>query len=213
MWNVLVTSVVIVVLSIIVVWFAWRLLSEKYALPCPAWLAWFVELDNPFFRINRADQIIRMLGLTSGMIVLDVGCGPGRLTIPVARAVGPSGMVFAMDIQDQMLIKVQTKARKENLDNITLLHAGIGQDLVNANVFDRALMVTVLGEIPNQKQALTEVLKVLKSGGILSVTEIIADPHFQSRGHVRCLAESVGFIHIQTFGSCVAYTMHLQKPS
>jgi len=42
------------------------------------------------------------LGLSPGMRVIDVGCGPGRLTIPVARAVEPDGEALALDIQEGM---------------------------------------------------------------------------------------------------------------
>ena len=65
-----------------VVFIAWRYISERVTLPCPPWLAFLVELDNPLFRNNRAATIIAGLDVKPGMRVLDVGCGPGRLTIP-----------------------------------------------------------------------------------------------------------------------------------
>src|SRR5512136_2706069 len=81
----------------------WRLASRRYSLPCPVWLRWLVELDNPFTATDRADVIVRNLELQPGMKVLDVGCGPGRLTIPIARQIGPQGEVVALDIQAGML--------------------------------------------------------------------------------------------------------------
>ena len=66
----------------------WRLASGRRSIPCPAWLSWMVELDNPFTKTNRAATIVERLDLQPGMAVLDVGCGPGRLTIPIATKVG-----------------------------------------------------------------------------------------------------------------------------
>lgn len=57
---------------------AWRLASRRQELPCPVWLRWLVEMDNPFTQISRADVIVEHLGLEPGMQVLDIGCGPGR---------------------------------------------------------------------------------------------------------------------------------------
>ena len=82
--------------------FVWRFASRRHSLPCPVWLRWLVELDNPFTETNRSDVIVQHLDLQPGMKVLDIGCGPGRLTIPVARQVGSQGEVVAIDLQSGM---------------------------------------------------------------------------------------------------------------
>src|SRR5437773_5847496 len=142
--------------------------------PCPVWLRWLVELDNPFTRTNRAAEIIRRLDLAPGMRVLDVGCGPGRLTIPVARQVGPHGDVIAVDVQRGMLQRLQQKIDAAGLSNVRLVQARAGEGALRAHdQIDRALLVTVLGEIPDRAAALDEIFDVLRPGGILSVTEVI----------------------------------------
>src|SRR5690349_21980666 len=89
----------------------WRVGSRRRSLPCPVWLRWLVELDNPFTKTNRAAVIIEHLSLQPGMVVLDAGCGPGRLTIPVARLVGEQGAVVALDLQPGMLERTRKKAQ------------------------------------------------------------------------------------------------------
>jgi ubiquinone/menaquinone biosynthesis C-methylase UbiE len=171
-----------------------------------------VELDNPFTETNRSDVIIQHLDLQPGMKVLDIGCGPGRLTIPVAKQVGPRGEVVAIDLQPGMLRRAQERAQAANLNNIRFLQVGVGDGKLEVSLADRALLVTVLGEIPNREAALREAFDALKPGGILSVTEIIFDPHFQSRDTVVRLAGAVGFREKAFFGNRVAFTLNLEKP-
>jgi ubiquinone/menaquinone biosynthesis C-methylase UbiE len=191
---------------------AWRFASRRHTIPCPVWLRWLVELDNPFTATNRAAVIVSHLELRKGMRVLDVGCGPGRVTLPVAREVGPRGEVVAIDLQPGMLKRAQQRARAAKLDNIRFLEVGVGAGALDVEPADRALLVTVLGEIPDRAAALKEIFAALKPGGILSVTEIVFDPHFQSRATVTRLARAAGFGEQAFFGNRIAYTLHLRKP-
>ena len=197
---------------ILLISFVWRFTSRRYSLPCPSWLRWVVELDNPFTQTNKASVIIQHLDLLPGMKVLDVGCGPGRLTIPIAEQVGSQGGVTAVDIQAGMLRRVQEKADAANLNNIRFLQVGAGEGKLERSQYERALLVTVLGEIPNREGALKEIFDALKPGGILSVTEVIFDPHFQSRDTILQLASTVGFQEMKFFGNRVAFTLNLEKP-
>ncbi|MGC9398332.1 MAG: class I SAM-dependent methyltransferase [Anaerolineae bacterium] len=191
----------------------WRVLSNRQALPCPSWLGWMVELDNPFTRVNRARFIVDHLELEPGMRVLDAGCGPGRVTLPLAEAVGPQGEVVALDVQDEMLARARAKAEAAGLTNIRYLQAELGQGDLQVDTFDRIVLVSVLGEIPHQAAALRELYAALKPGGILSITEVIFDPHFQGRESVRRLLETVGFREKAFLGKRLAYTMHVEKPA
>jgi SAM-dependent methyltransferase len=197
----------------VLIWLAWRLVSRRQELPCPYWLAWVVELDNPFFKVDRAHVIVEHLGLAPAMKALDAGCGPGRLTLPLAKAVGPQGEVLALDVQSEMLERARNKVAAAGLDNVRFLEAGLGQGALPQAYFDRAVMVTVLGEIPDRVAGLKEVYGALKPGGVLSVTEVILDPHFQRKEAVLRVAQGAGFREKAFFGSRLAYTLHLERPA
>ncbi len=171
-----------------------------------------VELDNPLLKNNSARQIIQHLALEPGMKVLDFGCGPGRLTIPVAKQIGPTGEVTAFDIQAGMLQRVRIKAQAEHLENIQFLLGEARAGKLGHNQYNRVLLVAVLGEIPDRQSVLAEIFESLKPSGILSVTEVIADPHFQRRESVRSTANSVGFMEKEFFGSRISFTINFEKP-
>jgi SAM-dependent methyltransferase len=194
---------------IILAVFGWRFASR---LPCPVWLRWLVELDNPFTEANRSDVIIQHLNLQRGMTVLDIGCGPGRLTIPVAEQVGPRGAVVAIDLQAGMLAAPRNELKRQTWVTFGLFRlewARVNWKPVSPTA---PLLVTVLGEIPDREAALREVFAALKPGGMLSVTETIFDPHFQRRDTVLRLADAVGFREKAFFGNRMAFTLNLERP-
>jgi ubiquinone/menaquinone biosynthesis C-methylase UbiE len=207
-----ITTLIAVVVTIALIVTTWRLASSRHSLPCPVWLRWLVEIDNPFTKTNRAAFIVETLALAPGMTVLDAGCGPGRLTVPLARGVGTSGRVVALDIQAGMLARAKTKAEAAGLANIDFINAGLGDGKLPANRFDRAVLVTVLGEIPDRRAAVAELFNALAPGGIFAVVEVIFDPHFQTRSSVTDLAVSAGFRERTFFGHRLAYVIHFEKP-
>jgi hypothetical protein len=82
--------------------------------PTPLSPRLFFLLENPLTgAFVGAPLLVGRLGLTPGMKVLDAGCGPGRLTVPLAKAVGPGGGVVALDGQADMLGKLEGRLRAE----------------------------------------------------------------------------------------------------
>ncbi len=189
---------------------AWRFVSRLRPLPSPPWLDWLLE--NPFTRGMRAELLVRRAGLRPGMRVLDAGCGAGRVTVPAARAVSSSGEVVALDIQPAMLDKARRRAKAAGLGNVRFMLSALGENMLPENRFDRAFLVTVLGEIPNQLAGIKEIAQSLKPGGILSITEILPDPHYQPIQSIRKLAYQVGLIESGVFGNNFTYTINLRKP-
>lgn len=194
------------------VFLVWRHASKRRSLPCPSRRHALMELDIPFAPACKASEIVARLNVEPGMSVLDAGCGPGRVTIPLARAAGASGRVTALDIQPGMLKRVREKQLAAGLGNIEFLQAGLGEGRLERGRFDRAGLVTVLGEIPGRPEALRELYGALKPGGILSVSEMIFDPHFQTRSTVLRLGGEAGFREGAFHGNRFAYTQHLVKP-
>lgn len=187
-----------------------RLLSRRRLLPCPSTLVWVLE--NPIIeRVAGGQALMDRAGVLPGMRVLDAGCGPGRVTIPLALRVGATGHVVALDVQASMLVKLRKRLEEHRITNVRTVHAELGTGALAGERFDRAFLVTVLGEVPDRERALKEIHGVLVPGGILSVTEVLPDPHYQRRSAVRALALSAGFVPTLVHRTCRSYTMNLLR--
>jgi ubiquinone/menaquinone biosynthesis C-methylase UbiE len=116
--------------------------------------------------------------------VIDLGCGPGFFSIEMAKIVGSEGRVFAVDLQKQMLKKLEQKAAKENLNKQIALHncsqKKIG--LKNDIKADFILAFYMVHETPDHKIFLTEVKTMLKKEGRFLIVEPrfhVNKQHFQ----------------------------------
>jgi ubiquinone/menaquinone biosynthesis C-methylase UbiE len=199
-----VTAVILaVILAVGLVW--------RYAYFCPSWLV--PLLENPYVdAVAGAPLLLQRAGVRAGMHVLDAGCGPGRLTIPAAERVGAGGRVVALDIQPAMLARLAQRVAGRGLVNVTSLHAGLGDGKLPAGEFDIAFLVTVLGEVPDKVAALREIHGALRPGGVLSITEVLPDPHYQPIARVRALAQTAGFPgEGELFAGVVSYTLNVRK--
>jgi ubiquinone/menaquinone biosynthesis C-methylase UbiE len=110
-----------------------------------------------------------------------------------------------------MLRRAEDKVRAAGLTNVRFLQLAVGAGKLGANQYNRVILVTVLGEIPDRQSALKDIYLSLKPGGILSVTEIMFDPHYQTRQTILQLASPAGFKEKAFFGHRFAFTLHLAK--
>jgi SAM-dependent methyltransferase len=186
--------------------------QRRRPIPTPPSLTFLFE--NPLVEAFAGSELlVERLGLAAGMGVLDAGCGPGRLTVPVAKAVGPTGEVVALDSQRAMLEKLERRLEAEGITNVRILEAGLGEGAPKREAFDRVLLAFVLGEVRDREAAVLELYAALKQGGILSVTEVFGDPDYRRPGSVRREVESAGFRLVQSFGGFPAYTLNFCKPN
>ena len=124
---------------------------------------------------QRPEQIMDALGIGDGSVVADLGAGGGWFTVRLAKRVGPNGLVYAEDIQPQMIEAIQRRVQREGLRNVeTVLGAADHPSLPKAQL-DAALMVETLYEVEDRQSLLTNVLTALKPGGRLGIVEYRPD--------------------------------------
>ena len=139
-----------------------------------------------------------------------MGAGSGFYSVEVARRVS-EGHLELLDLQPEMLKKAQQKLETKGLSNVGYTLADAGKLSLKADSFDVLFLVAVLGEIADQRAFLREAHRVLKPGGILSVSEHLPDPDFSPFAKVRLLIEKEGFEFLERHGVRWSYTANFRK--
>lgn len=170
---------------------------------CP-W--WFIRtFDNPLRRIvHRPDEILHDM-IRPGDQCLDIGCGYGYFTIPMARLAGASGSVTAADLQRQMLAGVKRRAEKAGLLERIRLHLVESSPLPFKGEFDFALAFWMIHEAPDQENLLDQIHLSLKPGGRFLLVE--------PKGHVKedAFAQTVGVARSAGFSETCRLTIAFSR--
>jgi len=182
--------------------------SFGHSSPCPASLDWLV--DNPIRR-RYMRPILDRVDIQPGERILELGPGPGIFTVEAARRAGLEGRLVVVDIQPQMIAQVERRMQEAGLTNVEAHVADAYHlPLEDASV-DRAFLVTVLPEIPDQARALAELRRVLKLGGLLSITEEFFDPDYPFAFETIRRVEAAEFSLERHFGNFWLYTVNFRK--
>jgi SAM-dependent methyltransferase len=132
----------------------------------PRWVA------SPGFRERRNQESLALLlahlGLTGGESVLEIGCGTGALTAPLATAVGEHGRVVAVDISEPMLGAARKRVDESGLGNITLLHGDAQVFPFEPAAFDLATSRMGVMFFADPAAAFRNIGGALKPGGRLA---------------------------------------------
>ncbi len=210
------TRIILTILEVLLVWqVVIRLFRKTFHFPAPAFIGRFLDSDLRR-KLQPPDKLIEWSGIKPGMSVLEVGCGSGAFVTFVARTVGKTGKMFALDIQPAMLRQVKAKlTRPENRDikNIKLILGNADELPFADSSLDLVYMVTVLQEIPDKEKALKEAKRVLKPGGILAISELLPDPDYPLKSTTIKLGEAAGFILDKALGNFWNYTVRFVKQS
>lgn len=122
-------------------------------------------------RWQRPDRIMDALGIADASRVADVGAGSGWFTIRLARRVGPQGVVYAEDVQQEMLNAITRRVQREGLANVrTILGRGADTRLPSAT-FDAVLIVDAYHEIEDRVALLNNLGQALKPQGRIGVVD------------------------------------------
>jgi ubiquinone/menaquinone biosynthesis C-methylase UbiE len=181
--------------------------------PAPSFIGHFLD-SNHRRRLQPPDKIIQASGIKKGITALEIGCGSGAFTTFIARAVGSNGMVYALDIQPKMLEQLKNKLKRaENKDikNIKPVLASAYALPFDDNSLDLVYMVSVFQEIPDKNKTLKEIKRVLKSGGILFISEFFIDPDYPFRSTTIKQGVQGGFDFDVVSGNFWNYTVRFLK--
>ena len=124
---------------------------------------------------ERGDLLLRELGLRPGMNVADVGAGTGYYARRIAPLVGPTGTVYAADVQPEMIRMLTDLAKKAGLTNIKAVLAAVDNVKLPDASIDLALFVDVYHELEFPFELMESVVRALKPGGKVVLVEYRAE--------------------------------------
>ena len=122
-------------------------------------------------REEQSQKLLDALPLKAGQVVCDVGCGNGYYTLRLARRVGPTGRVLALDIQPEMLSLLNARAKKENVQNIVPVLGSVADPHLPRGKIDLLLLVDVYHEFSYPERMLRGLRASLKPEGRLVLVE------------------------------------------
>jgi ubiquinone/menaquinone biosynthesis C-methylase UbiE len=146
-------------------------------------------------------MLLEALAIRPGQRICDMGCGNGFYTLELARLVGPEGLVYAVDIQPQMLVLLVDRAQAAGLTNIRPVLGTVIDPRLPAQGIDMVLCVDVYHEFSHPEQMLGRIEQSLAPGGQLVLAEFRGeDPavpikplHKMTKEQIRRELEPAGF--------------------
>lgn len=124
---------------------------------------------------QRSEEIIRLLRISQGSRVADIGCHEGYMTFKLAREVGESGLVYAVDVEQGKLDKVRKRADENGIAQIRTVKGDRHDPKLPAGILDAVIILDTYHEMAAHAEILQHVKASLKKGGRLLICEPIAD--------------------------------------
>lgn len=124
-------------------------------------------------RWQNPDGVLRTLALKPGESVADIGAGPGYFTLPMADLVGPTGTVWAVDIEQAMLDRLAQHARGRSIENINYVLAPPDDPLLPDGRIDTVLIVNTYHHLPDREAYAAKLRAALVRGGRVVVIDFI----------------------------------------
>jgi ubiquinone/menaquinone biosynthesis C-methylase UbiE len=132
-----------------------------------------VDLDSYLARLEdqdriawqKPDEVVRALGLRPGGSACDIGVGPGYFALRLARAVGPRGRVYAIDVEPRMIAVLRQRLRDAGLGNVRPILARSGKPALPPRRCDVILVVNTFHHFPDGPAALRALARRLAPGG------------------------------------------------
>lgn len=148
----------------------WRIVS--LVLVAAAAVGWFVvaRIDAASIRRESA-QLASVLGLREGSRVADVGAGKGEYAVELARHVGPTGHVFATEIDSTRLSQIRSAAASAGLQNLSVVEARDVDTGLERNCCDAILMRDVYHHVTRPVETNASLYQALQPRGRLAVVD------------------------------------------
>lgn len=137
---------------------------------------WSKEFDDPARDAwQKPQDIVNAMAIAPGMTVADVGAGTGYFERYLSRAVGPSGVVLAVDVEPSMVGWLEQRAKHDHWGNVHAELGAVDDPKLPPGHVDRVLVVDTWHHIPSRAAYAAKVRAALAPGGTLTIVEFTRD--------------------------------------
>lgn len=120
---------------------------------------------------EQPDKALQAIGIRRGMVVADVGAGSGVMSFKMAKLIGSSGKVYAVDIQPEMLEILRARAKENKITNVETVLGTDRDPKLPASTLDLILLVDVYHEFSHPQEMVDRMREALKPNGRLVLLE------------------------------------------
>ena len=156
---------------------------------------------------QQPEKVMNVIGVKPGMVIGEAGAGKGYFTFKLARRVGPTGKIYANDIDDDVLDTIRERIKDEDIKNIVTLRGEVTDPLFPEGRLDMVFMCYVVHDLSQPAAFLRNLKPSFKPGGTLVILE--RDPgkypsaagHFWDKEKLLRVVKSAGYklVRLETF--------------
>jgi ubiquinone/menaquinone biosynthesis C-methylase UbiE len=138
-------------------------------------VAWPQIANESREKSEKVGDILAALQAEPGKRIADVGAGEGFYTLRIARAVGPTGRVTAVDVSEKYLEKLQSRLKQDNVTNVDVVVGAVDDPRLPESTFDAVLIYNAYHEMTAPEPILKAIFTALKPAGRLVMSEPLHD--------------------------------------
>lgn len=123
---------------------------------------------------SNPKEIVKQFGLSDGMVVADLGVGSGFYALEAGRMVSPTGKVYAVDVQKDLLDRIKNEANRAHVRNIEIISGDvekIGGTKIKDGIVDKVIAANILFMLSDKKNFVNEIRRILKPKGLVLLVD------------------------------------------
>jgi len=183
-----------------------RIIKRTYPEPMP-----FSHKERLELSLSKITRTLNRIGVEDKDSILEIGAGTGVYTVWAAKRIKNTGKLFAIDLQKEMIAELNGRLEKHNISNVESRVEDCTRMSFKDGTFDLIYMIKTYGEIKDKKAAVREISRIIRPGGILSITEYLPDPHYYLKTEIKNIVEKHGFYLREEYGGIYEYTLNFKK--
>ena len=138
-------------------------------------LSWAQVADDSREKTEKVSDVLSALQAEPGKRIADIGAGEGFYSLRIARAVGPTGRVTAVDVSEKYLEKLGARIQQDKVANVDVVVGAVDDPRLPQDTFDAVLIYNAYHEMTTPEPILKAIFLALKPGGRLVMSEPLHD--------------------------------------